>query len=135
MGVNVITKFNPDDLVIWERKGEFAYRNAAPEVKSQHKISSIRIDVFNSYQWKTVEGKVESLKGAWFSFLSMVTLKNHKKASDYGKQANECFKKVRDKKEIETSGIEIKIYYLLDGYLKPVPEEELSLVPIKEITT
>ena len=65
----------------------------------------------------------------------MVTLKNHKKASDYGKKANECFKKVRDKKEVETSGIEIKIYYLLDGYLKPVPEEELSPVLIEEIAT
>lgn len=135
MGEIIKTQFSPDQLVNWERKNGSEFKKGTTDLISQHKISSIRIDVFNSYKWKTVEGKLESFKGGWYSFLSWVTFKDHRKASDYGKKANECFKKVRDNKELETSGIEVKIHYILEGNINPVPESELSAVPIEELTT
>ena len=127
MGEIIKTQFSPDQLVNWERKNGSEFKKGTTDLISQHKISSIRIDIFNSYKWKTVEGKLESFKGGWYSFLSWITFKDHRKASDYGKKAiTETWTKRLSKQVKQVSEFKDFQNYNIKPYVSNLVLEELS---------
>ena len=72
----IYTKFSPTELVRWTRtkKGE--------KTISDHKITSIKINVTYSYKFNTIDGKRAWLRWAWYGVVSAVII-NRIKSKKY----------------------------------------------------
>ena len=120
----IYTKYSPGDKVIWKRVEKSIEKN------SEHTIRSIRTETKKVYRHYTIDSTKLYCKGLWFSFLSVLNNRNHRKGSDYGKMANHCFDSVRKGKELKPKSIKTDILYYLDTIGTPVLEIELFEIEI-----
>lgn len=119
----VYTKFSPTELVRWTRTKK------GVKTISDHKITSIKIDVTYSYKVTTIEGKREWLRWAWYGLVSAVII-NPRKSKKYAHISNESLNRIRKKTHEKQAGVDTKIYYALQNTDKLVLEDELECVPI-----
>lgn len=120
----IYTKYSPGEKVVWKRIEKNVEKN------SQHTIRSIRTETKKVYNYYTIDATKTYLKGVWYSFLSVLNNKNHRKGSDYGKMANHCFDSVRKGKDLKQKGTKTDIFYYLDTLGTPIPECELFEIEI-----